>query len=99
MSAQLTGHRARKPKLRWALPDGWRKSKLVRGEIGTWVTRSGENTVVVKKEGGSFVVESSDYMGEYTHRVEYIDAQTAFDGAYEEMWGRSPEWYRVTELE
>jgi hypothetical protein len=43
------------------------------------------------------VVEASDYMGEYTHRSEYLDAQVAFDGAYDEMWGRSSEWQQGVE--
>ena len=69
------------------------ESQLARGELGTWATANDENTVVVKKVGRSFVVEASDYMGEYTYRVDYRDAKAAFDGAYDEMWGRSPEWH------
>ena len=91
MPVPLKKYLAPKPKLRWTLPHGWHKSELAKGELGTWATANEENTVVVKKEGGSFVVEASDYMGEYTHRVEYLDAQAAFVGAYDEMWGRSPE--------
>ena len=82
-----------KPRLRWTLPNGWHESGLSKGKLGSWKTANGENTVAVKKEGKSFIVEASDYLGEYTHRTEYIDAQAAFDGAYDEMWGRSPDWY------
>ena len=49
--------------------------------------------MTVKKEGRFFVVEVSDYMGEFTHQIDYLDPQAAFDGAYDEMWGRSPDWY------
>jgi len=76
-----------KPRLRWKLPQGWHSLELARGELGSWETPNGENTVVVKKEGRSFVMEASDYMGEYTQRIAYTDAQDAFDDAYDEMWG------------
>ena len=93
MPARTPKHQAAKPKLRWTLPSGWRKSESSRDMLGGWETANCENTVVVKKEGKLFVVEASDYMGEYTHRTEYLDAQAAFDGAYDEMWGRSPDWH------
>jgi hypothetical protein len=80
-----------KPKLGWKLLGEWRRSELARGELGSWATPNGENTVVVKKEERLFVVEASDYMGEYTRRIVYTDAQDALDGAYDEMWGRSPD--------
>jgi len=80
-----------KPKLRWKLPGEWCRSELARGELGSWETPNGENTLVVKKGGRLFVMEASDYMGEYTQRIAYTDAQDAFDGAYDEMWGRSPD--------
>ena len=93
MPARTTKRQAAKPKLRWTLPSGWRRSASARDMLGGWETANGENTVVVKKEGKLFVVEASDYMGEYMHRTEYLDAQAAFDGAYDEMWGRSPDWH------
>ena len=93
MQARIKRIQAPKPRLRWGLPNEWRRSELHKGELGSWATAKGENAVVVRKEGESFVVLTSDYMGEYTHRTEYLDAQAAFDGAYDEMWGRSPEWH------
>ena len=89
----MGGRQIAKPKLRWTLPRGWHRVELEEGELGSWETENGENTVVVKKEGKLVLVEASDYMGEYTHRNEYLDAQAAFDGAYDEMWGRSPDWH------
>lgn len=81
-----------KPRLKWTPPDGWHRLEPTKEVLGSWETADGENTVVVKKGSKSFVVEASDYMGEYTHRSEYFDVQAAFDGAYDEMWGRSSEW-------
>ncbi|MDG6919537.1 MAG: hypothetical protein JRN62_08925 [Nitrososphaerota archaeon] len=86
-------HRTSKPKLRWTLPSGWRRSRPTKGELGSWETQNRENTVTVKKEGMFFVVEVSDYLGEFAHQIDYLDPQAAFDGAYDEMWGRSPDWY------
>ena len=93
MRARTTKRQAAKPKLRWKLPSGWRKSESARDMLGSWERANGENTVVVKKEGKVFMVEASDYMGEYTHWTEYLNAQAAFDGAYDEMWGRSLDWH------
>ena len=89
----MKGSRKRQGKLRFTLPRGWHRSERQAGELGSWETKSGENTVVVKREGNLFVVLASEYMGEYIHRIQYLDQQAAFDGAYDEMWGRSPEWY------
>lgn len=49
--------------------------------------------MTVKKDGRFFVVEVSDYLGEFAHRIAYLDPQAALDDAYDEMWGRSPDWY------
>ena len=67
--------------------------ELEEGELGSWGSEIGENAVIVRKEGKLVVVETSDYMGEYIHRIQYLNSQAAMDGAYEEMWGRSPEWH------
>jgi hypothetical protein len=93
MPARTIKHHATKSKLRWTLPSGWRKSESAKGVLSSWETANGENMVVVRKEGKLFVVEASDHMGEYTHRTGYLDARSAFDGAYDEMWGRSPDWH------
>ena len=89
----MKGHQKSKPKLRWTLPRGWHRVELEERELGSWETANGENTVVVRKGKKLVVVETSDYMGEYIHRIQYLDSQAALDGAYEEMWERSPEWH------
>ena len=89
----MNKHRTPKLRLKWTLPSGWRRSRPTKGELGSWETQNCENTVTVKEDGRFFVVEVSDYMGEFAHQIDYLDPQAAFDGAYDEMWGRSPDWY------
>lgn len=89
----MKGHQKPKPRLRWTLPRGWHRVELEESEMGNWETENGENAVVVRKEGKLVVVETSDYMREYIHRIQYFESQAALDGAYEEMWGRSPDWH------